>query len=167
MALWKAQARLTWREFTHIDLRTVFREAATVTYGAAAATFLASPAENGVHVSIAPPQPPLRISLEAREAEALQQHVMQRESWRRSIWWPGRRPVAMIDGPAINVTINGMTASHVMLDLGANEPLIHERMLKAGQILVDPNGRTKKFRIVQCMQQCVPRIHLAMLRRNW
>ncbi len=47
----------------------------------------------------------------------------------------------MILGSAINVTINGMTAPHVVLDLGANEPLIHKRTVKAGQIPVDPNGR--------------------------
>ena len=34
-----------------------------------------------------------------------------------------------------------MTASHVVLDLGANDPMIHGRRVKAGQILVDPNGR--------------------------
>ena len=34
-----------------------------------------------------------------------------------------------------------MTPDHVMLDLGANELMIHERMVKAGQIPVDPNGR--------------------------
>ena len=39
VALWTAQARLTWRDFTRTDLRAVFREAVTVTYGAAAATF--------------------------------------------------------------------------------------------------------------------------------
>ena len=47
----------------------------------------------------------------------------------------------MTDGSAIRVTINGITACHVVLDLGASEPMIHERMVKAGQILVDPNGR--------------------------
>ncbi len=47
----------------------------------------------------------------------------------------------MIDAPAIEVTIDGMTAGHVVLDLGANEPMIHERMVKAGQIPVDPNSR--------------------------
>jgi len=47
----------------------------------------------------------------------------------------------MIDGSAIKVTINGMTACHVVLDLGANEPMIHVRMVKAGHIPVDPNGR--------------------------
>ncbi len=47
----------------------------------------------------------------------------------------------MIDGLAIKVTMNGMTAGHVVLGLGANEPMIHERMVKAGQILMDPNGR--------------------------
>jgi hypothetical protein len=47
----------------------------------------------------------------------------------------------MIDGSTIKVTINGMTACHVVLDLGTNEPMIHERMVKAGQIPVDPNGR--------------------------
>ena len=71
VALWTTQARLTWRDFTHIDLRAVLRKAVTVTYGAAAATFLASPAEYIVPTSIAPPQPPPRISPEAREAEAL------------------------------------------------------------------------------------------------
>ena len=141
VALWTAQARLTWRDFTRIDLRAVFREAVTVTYGAAAATFLASPAEYGVPVAASPPKPPPRMSSEARANATLQQHRMQRAAWRRSIKWPGRRPVAMIDGSAIKVTINGMTASHVVLDLGANEPMIHERMVKAGQIPVDPNGR--------------------------
>ncbi len=47
----------------------------------------------------------------------------------------------MIDGSAIKVNINGMTACHIVLDLGANEPMIHERMVKVGQIPVDPNGR--------------------------
>jgi hypothetical protein len=47
----------------------------------------------------------------------------------------------MIDGSSIKVTINGMTECHVVLDLGANAPMIHERMVKAGQIPVDPNGR--------------------------
>ncbi len=118
LALWTAQAMLTWRDFTHIDLRAVFREAVTVTYGAAAAILLASPTEYGVHVSTSPPQPPPRISPEAREAEALHQHRMQRASWRRSIMWHGRRLIAMIDRSAIRVTINGMTAGHVVLDLG-------------------------------------------------
>ena len=71
LALWTAQARLTWRDFTHVDLRAVFREAVTITYGAAAATFLASPAEYGVLVATTPHQPPPRISFEAREAGAL------------------------------------------------------------------------------------------------
>ncbi len=66
---------------------------------------------------------------------------MHRAAWRRSIKWPRRQPVAMIDGSAIKVTIDGMTACHVALDLGANEPMIHERMVKARQIPVDPNGR--------------------------
>jgi hypothetical protein len=44
VALWTTQARLTWKDFTHIDLRVVFRKAVTITYGAAATTFLASPA---------------------------------------------------------------------------------------------------------------------------
>ncbi len=61
VALWTAQARLTWRDFTHVDLRVVFREAVTITYGAAAATFLASPAEHGFLVATTPPQPPPRI----------------------------------------------------------------------------------------------------------
>ena len=47
----------------------------------------------------------------------------------------------MIDGSAIRVIINGMTACHVVLDLGANKTMIHERMFKAGHILVVPNGR--------------------------
>jgi hypothetical protein len=109
VALWTEQARLTWRDFTHIDLRAVFREAMTITYGAAEATFLASQAEYGVSASATPPKPPPRISQEAREATALQHHMMQRTAWRRRIRWPGRRLVAMIDGSAIKVTIDGMT----------------------------------------------------------
>jgi len=58
-------------DFTHIDLRAVFREAVTVTYGVVAATFLASPAEYGVPISIAPTEPTPRISHEAREVETL------------------------------------------------------------------------------------------------
>ncbi len=71
MALLTARARLTWRDFTHVDLRTVFREAVTITYGAAATTFLASPAEYGVLVATITHQPPPRISYETREAGAL------------------------------------------------------------------------------------------------
>ena len=113
--------------FTHVDPRVVFREAMTMTYGAAAAIFLASSAEYGVHVATTPPQPPPRVSFEAREAGALYQHRMNRAAWRRSIRWPGRRPVAMIDGSGIKVNINGMTACHVVLDLGANEPIYDSR----------------------------------------
>ena len=80
VALWKAQARLTWRDLTHIHLRVVFREVVTVTYGAATATFLASTAKYGVLVSTALPHPPPIISPEAREAETLRQHRMQRAS---------------------------------------------------------------------------------------
>ena len=47
----------------------------------------------------------------------------------------------MIDESAIEVTINGMTACYVVLDLGANVPMIHERMVRAGQVPVDPNNR--------------------------
>jgi len=34
-----------------------------------------------------------------------------------------------------------MTACHVVFDLGANEPMINERLVKAGQIPVDPKCR--------------------------
>jgi len=80
VTIWTAQGRLTWRDFTHIYLRAVFREAVTVTYGAVAATFLVSPAEYGVPFATTPPQLPPRVSSEAREAEALQQHRMHREA---------------------------------------------------------------------------------------
>ena len=59
-------------DFTHLDLRAVFREAVTKTYGAAAATFLASPDEYGMPGT--PPKPPPRIGMEDREVQALQRH---------------------------------------------------------------------------------------------
>ena len=112
VALWTAQACLMWMDFTHIDLRAVIREAVTVTDGVAASTFLASSANYGV--PCAPPTPPQRVSIEARTERALQQHRSQRNVWRHTIRWPGRRPIAMIDGASIMVTLNDMPAHHVV-----------------------------------------------------
>ena len=127
VALWTAQARLTWRNFTHIDLRAVFREAVTEAHGAAAATFLASPANYGV--PFAPLTPPQRVTAEVRAERALQQHRSQRNVWRQIIRRPGCRLVAIIDGASIVVTVCGMPAHHVVLDLGANERMIHDRLV--------------------------------------
>ena len=72
VALWTAQARMPWMDFTHIYLRAVFRESVTLAYGAAAATFLESPADYGV--PCAPPTPPPRVTAKTRAERALQQH---------------------------------------------------------------------------------------------
>jgi len=61
----------------------------------------------------------------------------------------------MIDRSAIMVTINGMAAGHVVWDLGANEPMIYERMVKAGQFPVDPTGR--RITGITCQQHMMPR----------
>ena len=39
------------------------------------------------------------------------------------------------------VTVNGMPTHHVVLHLGANEPMIHDRLVQVGRISADPNGR--------------------------
>jgi hypothetical protein len=46
----------------------------------------------------------------------------------------------MIDGTFIMVTFKGMPTQHVLLDLGANEPMIHDRLVQAGRLSVDHNG---------------------------
>ena len=182
VALWQAQAQLTWRDFTRIDLRAVFREAVLVTYGAEAASqlsgiptpaigFQLEPNQNPPgqeplvqtaathaeavedplpsstvesdcpHPGVQPiPMPRRQVSHQTVQ-QALEQHRQARAEWQQSVRWPTRRPVAMLDGSAAGITLNGHPVKHLCLDLGANEPMANVSLISQLGVATDPNGR--------------------------
>ena len=46
----------------------------------------------------------------------------------------------MLDGATANITVNGQPVKQVVLDLGGNEPMIHQRLIQTWAD-VNPNGR--------------------------
>ena len=138
--LWAAQAHLTWKDFAQIDMRSIFREAAHVTFGPATAAhaMLDEYQLQNVAIGCLEQQSPQQ----ALDQAALSGHRRQRAAWKESKRWPGRRPVAMIDGSKIRVTISGHAVKHAVLDTGADIPMLHQRVIKAGNFAVNPRGRT-------------------------
>ena len=54
-----------------------------------------------------------------------------------------RRPVATVLGTLVPITVNGhQILGQIVLDLGANEPMIHQRVVDKYKWAVNPNGRS-------------------------
>ena len=166
VALWMAQAQLTQRDFRCIDLRAVFREAILATFpGHEGARMAVESAAFGVPqqqvsglygadvCSIAGrvPLPPVRQA-ETRASglsavasvyeDKLKLHRQRRAQWvEQHVRWKHRRPVAMVDGSAIPFTLNGQPVKQIVLDLGANEPMVHQRLVDQHQFAINPNGK--------------------------
>ena len=74
--------------------------------------------------------------------DPLELHRQRRKAWRQTIRWPHRRPVATVKGADLPVTVNGhRITGHIVLDIGANEPMIHQRLVDKLKYAVNPNGR--------------------------
>ena len=76
-----------------------------------------------------------------RPIKTLEEHREARAKWQKSVRWQTRRPVAMLDGATANITVNGQAVKQVVLDLGANEPMTHQRLIQTLKVDVNPNGR--------------------------
>ena len=77
----------------------------------------------------------------ATDIDPLELHRQRRKAWRQTICWPHRRPVATVKGADLPVTVNGhRITGHIVLDIGANEPMIHQRLVDKLKYAVNPNG---------------------------
>ena len=90
------------------------------------------------------PQPATVVVATAPDAvEKLRQHRAQRKAWRQTIRMANRRPVATVLGTMVPITVNGhQILGQIVLDLGANEPMIHQRVVDKYKWAVNPNGRS-------------------------
>ena len=85
---------------------------------------------------------PATVAAAAADIDQLKVHRQRRKAWRQTIRWPHRRPVATVRGADLPVTVNGhRITGHIVLDLGANEPMIHQRLVDKFKYAVNPNGR--------------------------
>ena len=149
--VWAAQAQLNIRDFLKIDLQGLFREALKKVYGEQLTAQVApeqpvvppSPGlDNPERAMLMAPAPQQQAqAMRAEDPVALQLHRQLRHKWRQSIRWSGRRAVAMLDGSVHNILFNGKPVGQIVLDAGANEPMINKRLVQAQHLAVNPNGR--------------------------
>lgn len=83
-------------------------------------------------------------------AKTLERHRQQLAEWQDSVRWSERRPIALVDGRKAGVTLKGCPVRHIVLDAGANEPMVHERVIAQlktpivadGKIILAVTGET-------------------------
>ena len=145
--LWAAQAQLSLRDYLHIDMRQVFKAAIRIEFGEAA---VASATEHLLSANVldAPPQLPASFVSDAVlsptpvPSKLEQRRMAIRKHTDEKVRWNGRRPVAILDGRRYNLCLNGQPLGLVVLDHGANEPMIHQRLITSLGIPTSEQGRS-------------------------
>ena len=138
--LWAAQAQLTWRDYAQLDLRRIFREAVTATYGPASVVHAAT----GRSLAMDTPDDMVvaaQVAATVASSEStLAEYRRLRAAWQQSVVWTDRRPVAMVDGSEIPLTINGFPVRVMVLDSGADIDMLHQRVVDRMHVPVNPKG---------------------------
>ena len=145
--LFVAQAQLQARDLATLDFRAIYRAAIMREYGAEVADQLPSVLAGLLSTGLPDSELPdgaLRCFAQPSDDEqaALEEHRSKRVEWINDrVKWTGRRPVAILDGSKIPLTINGQRVLHVVLDGGANEPMLNRRLVDAQQLQTNAYGK--------------------------
>lgn len=143
VAVWLAQAQLTWSDLIDIDLRKVCNRAVTNVYGARVADHLG----RGAGFLVAPPgltmnkQAPTQLRVQSQLS--LEEHRDKLAQWQQTVQWQGgRRPVVVLDGLPSRITLSGVPVKRVVLDSGANEAMVHSSIKqKLGDVVMQTDGK--------------------------
>ena len=142
VAVFLAQSQLTWEDFVRIDMRAVFKEAVTAVYGEGAAREMVGAVFQATTQALTTDGAAQHTSQPKEQADALEQHRQKRAAWQQAVKWEDRRPVAVIDGRKAGVTVAGVPVRTVVLDAGANEPMIHETVRAKLDLPLQQEGKS-------------------------